>query len=173
MTPQTILLIAITFTGAATDMWRGKVYNWMTYPAALAGIALSFVTPAPGPWQSLAGLGGALVLFGILRKIGRMGAGDVKLMAAVGALKGLPFVIFASFYVIVVAGLAAIVLLAMNRRLVPTLRWAGSLALASLVPGRTPRPLEGGQTDMPLAPAIFLGTLWCLYLEAINGPFSF
>jgi prepilin peptidase CpaA len=145
----------------------------LTYPAALAGVALSLVSAPPSPWQCLAGLAGALLLFGALRQIGRMGAGDVKLMAAVGALKGLPFVVFGSFYILTVAALTAIAMLAMSGRLLPTLRWVGALAMSTVTPGRKPCPLIGAQTDMPLAPAIFVGTMWALYLEMVNGPFTF
>ena len=173
MTAQTILSIAITFVGAATDLRRGKVYNWLTYPAALGGLALSFVIAPPSPIQSIAGLGVALLLFGTLRKVGRMGAGDVKLMAAIGALQGPAFVLYAGFYTVVVAGIAAVLLLAANRRLVPTLRWAASLAVSSVVPGVASKRLAGGQTDMPLAPSIFVAVVYCAYLEAVRGPFSF
>ena len=173
MSVQTILVAAVTLTGAATDLRRGKVYNWLTYPAVVVGIALSLFAAPPSFGDSLAGAGGALLVFAVLRKLGRMGAGDVKLMAAVGALKGLPFVLYASYYSIVVAGLSAIMLLALNRRLVPTLRWGVSIAVSTVVPGVAPQRLEGGQTDMPLAPAIFLGTLYCLYLEAVAGPITF
>jgi prepilin peptidase CpaA len=170
---QTILLALVTFVGAYTDVRWGKVYNWLTYPAALVGLGLSFISPPPDPWQSLAGLGGALLIYGTLRKIGRMGAGDVKMMAVVGAFKGLPFVIFASVYIVVAAALAAIAILAFNGRLVSTLRWAATVTVSAVTPGVTPRPLDRRQTDMPLAPAIFIGCVWCLYLEAVNGPFTF
>jgi prepilin peptidase CpaA len=173
MTAQTILSIAVTLAGAVTDLRTGKVYNWLTYPAALAGLALAVVAAPPSPLQSAAGLGVGLLLFGTLRRIGRMGAGDVKLMAAVGALQGPAFVLYASFYTVVVAGMAAVLVLAANRRLVPTLRWAASVAASAVVPGVEPKRLEGGQTDMPLAPSIFVAVVYCIYLEAVRGPFSF
>ena len=112
-------------------------------------------------------------MYTILRKVGRMGAGDVKLMAAVGALKGFPFVVFASIYIIVVAGIASIFILAFERRLVPALRWVAATMVSLLVPNMEPLPFDGGKTEMPFAPAIFLGVLWCLYLEATYGAFSF
>jgi prepilin peptidase CpaA len=173
MLPQNIILAAVTLTATFTDMKWGKVYNWLTFPAAALGVALSFFFAPPDPWQSLLGLAGALVMYGILRKVGRMGAGDVKLMAAVGALKGLPFVVFASIYIIVIAGVASIVILAWERRLIPALRWVAATMASLLVPNMEPLPFDGGKTEMPFAPAIFLGVLWCLYLEATFGPFSF
>lgn len=173
MLPQTAVLIVVAATAAFTDMKWGKVYNWLTVPAAAAGVALSFFFPTPGPWQSLTGLAGALVMYAILRRVGRMGAGDVKLMAAVGALKGFPFVVFASIYIIVVAGIASILILAFERRLVPALRWVAATMASLLVPNLEPVPFEGGKTEMPFAPAILIGVLWCVYLEATYGAFSF
>lgn len=173
MHAQTIVLLAVTLTAAVTDATRGKVYNWLTYPAAVAGLVLSIVAAPPAPVESIVGLGLGLLLFGVLRRIGKMGAGDVKLMAAVGALKGPVFLVFASFYVIVAAGLAAIVVLAMKRRLIPTLRWATTLMVSTFVPGVPSRQLGVEQTDMPFAPAIFLGVAYAAVLEMAHGPFSF
>ena len=173
MTGQTMILIAVTLTAAVTDATRGKVYNWLTYPAAVAGLILSVVAAPPTPIESVVGLALGLLLFGALRRIGKMGAGDVKLMAAVGALKGPVFLVFASFYVIVAAGLAAIVVLAMKRRLVPTLRWAATLMVSAFVPGVGSRQLGVEQTEMPFAPAIFLGVAYAAALEMAYGQFSF
>ena len=174
MLPQDVIVVLVTFTGALTDVRSGKVYNWLTYPAALVGLALSFFFAPPDPWQSALALGGALLLNGILRTVGRMGARDLKLMAAIGALKGLPFVIFSSVYIILIAACAALVLLAWGGKLLPALRWMATTMVALLVPAvRPPASFDGGKAEMPFAPAIFIGTVWCLYLEAVRGPFAF
>ena len=73
----TMILVAVTLTGAITDAMHGKVYNWLTYPAAVLGVALSFAPGAPEPLESVAGFGLGLGLFGTLRGLGRMGGGDV------------------------------------------------------------------------------------------------
>ena len=169
----TVALVAVTLTGAITDATRGKVYNWLTYPTAALGLCIGLVAGQQALLESAGGLCAGLLLFGTLRRIGRMGAGDVKLMAAVGALKGPVFLVFASFYVIVAAGLGALVILAMKRRLIPTLRWAASLVLSSVIPGVPAGRLEAETMTMPFAPAIFVRTTYCVILEAIRGPFSF
>jgi prepilin peptidase CpaA len=174
MLPQDIIVATVTLASALTDVRRGKVYNWLTYPAALIGLVLSFFFAPPDPWQSALGLGGALLMYGILRKVGSMGAGDVKLMAAIGALKGLPFVVFSSIYIILIAACTALVLLAWGGKLLPALRWMGTTMVSLVVPAvRPPASFEGGKAEMPFAPAIFIGTVWCLYLEAVRGPFAF
>lgn len=90
-TPGVIVLVAV-LAAAVTDLWKFKVYNWLTLPLLLSGLIYQACT---GGLSGLAGsLGGVLLGFGVLLPfflLGGMGAGDVKLMAAVGAWAGAPF----------------------------------------------------------------------------------
>jgi prepilin peptidase CpaA len=100
--PVTVVLLA-ALTAAVTDVWSFKVPNAITLPLLLSGLAYHGVTGgAPG----LAGSAlGALFGFGILiafYAMGGVGAGDVKLMAAVGAWLGMPL----TFYVFLASALA-------------------------------------------------------------------
>ena len=172
MTIQNALVMLLMGICVFTDLRHGKIYNKLTYPAAILGIVISFFQPAPDPAQSAAGLIGALCLYGLLRRFSGMGAGDVKLMAAIGAFKGLPFIVFGSLYIFAFGCLAGVVVLAWKGRLIPALKWVGLTLVSVAVPGR-PRPAhEGEMTSMPFAPAIFLGAAYCIYLEIINGQFS-
>lgn len=174
MSLQTSLAILLTFVCAVTDIRRGKIYNKVTYPAAALGLGLSFLLAPPGPLTSAAGAVGALVGYGLLCRIGGMGAGDVKLMAALGALKGLPFVFFSSFYIFCAASFAGLLVLAWNGRLLPVAKWVAGTLAASVVPGLHPPRLEGGMTMMPFGPFIFIGTAACAVLESVYGrPFAF
>lgn len=85
----TLTLLAITFVAAFTDTRSGLIPNWLTLPALVI---------AP-PLQLLLGGTTALAcsLFGCvlcalvplcLFRAGAMGGGDVKLLAAIGALAG-------------------------------------------------------------------------------------
>jgi len=58
--------------------------------------------------------GGVFLLLSLLRR-GAMGAGDVKLAAAIGFLVGYPLVLTALFWGIVAGGIAALVLLLTRR----------------------------------------------------------
>jgi prepilin peptidase CpaA len=89
---------------AVTDLTRFKVYNLLTLPLLIAGLIYhSAAGGTGGLLQSVAGmlLGASILL--VFYVMGGMGAGDVKLMAALGAWLGVK----AIFYVFLVSALAA------------------------------------------------------------------
>jgi prepilin peptidase CpaA len=103
---------------AVTDLWQFRVHNLLTLPLLVGGLIYQSVTEgtsglANGLLGALFGFS-ALVLFWMM---GGMGAGDVKLMAGVGAWLGPTL----TFYVFIASSLAAgvysIVLVLTNRRL--------------------------------------------------------
>jgi len=98
--PVIVVLVA-AIVAAATDIWKFKVYNVLTLPLLVSGLLYHAFRAELA--DSLLG-----VLFGfasliVLYIIGGMGAGDVKLMAAVGAWLGMPL----TFYVFIASSLAA------------------------------------------------------------------
>jgi prepilin peptidase CpaA len=98
--PIVICLIAASIA-AVTDIWKFKVYNLLTLPLLVSG--LLYHALRADLLNSLVG-----ILFGFaaliaLYVIGGMGAGDVKLMAALGAWLGMPY----TFYVFIASSLAA------------------------------------------------------------------
>ncbi len=100
--PMAIVLVA-SLAAAVLDVWKFKIYNVVTLPLLASGLFYHGVLGGPG---ELAGsLLGLVFGFGILigfYVMGGMGAGDVKLMAAVGAWLGMPF----TFYVFIASSLA-------------------------------------------------------------------
>src|SRR5262249_6687453 len=100
-TTPIVVVLAAALIAAATDIWKFKVYNALTLPLLLSGLLYHGLRSEL--LDSLVG-----VLFGfaalvLLYVIGGMGAGDVKLMAAIGAWLGMPF----TFYVFIASSLAA------------------------------------------------------------------
>src|SRR3954468_19461743 len=80
---------ALVLTAAAIDFRSRRIPNWLTIAGVCAGLLLHGVTAG---WSGIGtSLGGMLLGFGvylILYCLRAMGAGDVKLMAAVGAIIG-------------------------------------------------------------------------------------
>src|SRR5436190_9991916 len=118
------VLIAALMWAVITDLRSRRIRNQLTYPAMAIGFAANAVTSGWGGLSSstlgsLAALGIMLIPF----VMGAMGAGDVKLLLAVGALKGPHFVLLVAIYGSVAGGLLALYYLAKERRVTSTLRY--------------------------------------------------
>jgi prepilin peptidase CpaA len=170
---QNAVVLLLTAICAVTDLHSGKIYNKLTYPAAVLGLLFGLLPGALLPAQRLAGLLVALLIFGLLRSLSGMGAGDVKLMAAIGAFKGAAFVCYSSIYIVCFACLIGLGVLAWQGRLLSSAKWVGGTLLAVVLPGLSRPVLQDGMTTMPFGPAIFLGTAYAIYLEYVYGAFTF
>jgi prepilin peptidase CpaA len=102
MIPFAVVLMAVIAAGV-TDVRSFRIPNFLTLPLAISGAVFHVVVHGPtGLQNSILGLlFGGLVLM-LLYLTGGVGAGDVKLLAAVGAWLGVPTIV----YVFVVAALA-------------------------------------------------------------------
>jgi prepilin peptidase CpaA len=76
----------VLVVAAVIDGWKLKVPNWITFPMILTGWVYSFASGgwAGLGWSLLATFFGLALLYGIYM-VGGMGAGDVKLLAGIGA----------------------------------------------------------------------------------------
>lgn len=89
---------------AVIDGWQLKVPNWLTFPFVMAGwVYCGIAFGWPGVGWSLLGTAAGLALLLPAYAIGGMGAGDVKLLAGVGAWIG-PEVTFYAFCVSAIFG---------------------------------------------------------------------
>ena len=79
-----VLLIAVI-----SDIRLHKIPNWLTYPAMMGAIIYHTSTRGIGGFlYSVEGVGAGFAVLIIFYLMGGMGAGDVKLMGAVGGLLG-------------------------------------------------------------------------------------
>lgn len=96
--------------------------------------------------------------------LGATGAGDVKLMAAVGAIVGPALVIPAFLFTSIAGGVLAIIVAARRRRLGATLAQTGRLVTA---PGEAPREIRAATSVSRFAygPAIAAGTVLAVLIR--------
>ena len=164
--PATSILLAVLVVLAAIwDIrWR-RIPNWLTLSGTVLGFALSWFLEAPGLVSSLEGLALAFAVYFILYLLRGMGAGDVKLMAAVGATAGMMNWLGILFGTAVAGAIAGIVMIVLKGRFRGTmfnlLRILGSLGR-----GRAPYKdnpdldiASGAALRLPHGVMIALGTL--------------
>lgn len=83
------VLLAVAVVCAITDLWKGKIYNAVTYPAMAIGVVLALAQHgAPGIFYALGGFAVGFFPAFVLFALGGMGGGDVKLLGAIGAIAG-------------------------------------------------------------------------------------
>jgi prepilin peptidase CpaA len=171
--PTLVVLTVAVFT----DLRYRRIPNWLVFPFLLAGIVVS---PWRHDWngnshgfgwnglgQSFAGLGLALLIYGLLFWMGGMGAGDVKLCAAVGAWIGPAQLFFALIVTGIAGGIMVLCWAALGGFFKELLTGTSNLAFGWRQRGmhRDPsltlaNPLK---RKMPYAPAIAVGTLMSFF----------
>jgi prepilin peptidase CpaA len=103
------LLSATLVIAAVIDGWKLKVPNWITFPLIAAGWVYSTVYFGwPGLGWSLLGTTVGLALLLPAYAIGGMGAGDVKLLAGIGAWVWATTTLYAFCVSAVVGGVIAV-----------------------------------------------------------------
>jgi prepilin peptidase CpaA len=113
----------IALAAGYTDWRTRRIPNWLTVPGLLAGIALNALAAGwPGTKDSLlgAGLGLALLLPFVVIRV--LGAGDWKLVGALGACLGLQHLPMVLLVSVLVNGAMAIAMIIQKKRMLQTLR---------------------------------------------------
>src|SRR5260370_10262359 len=125
ITPQTIWMLAlgVTLLAGWVDFRTRKIPNWLTVPALILGIGVRILAAGwPGAKASLEGAGLALVLLLPFVLLRGLGAGDWKLMGAVGAFLGPLMFLFVLLGSILVSGLMAMVAIMRTHRAFDSIR---------------------------------------------------
>lgn len=113
----TVLIIC-----AITDLWQRRIPNLLTYPTILAALTVyCFMEGWNGFSFSLGGLSFGVVVFLLPYLLGGMGAGDVKLMGAVGAVLGFQQTAFSFLFIVICGGILALAYMISRRSLKETL----------------------------------------------------
>src|SRR5262245_50493918 len=115
MTTTSIIALSVAAAACVTDLRSRRIPNVLTLGAALAAMVFAGVS---GGWAALlsAGAGwvvGAAVFF-LPFALGGLGAGDVKLLAALGAWLGPHDAIWVALYTGIAGGIGALIVAAAN-----------------------------------------------------------
>ncbi|MHC5039539.1 MAG: A24 family peptidase [Planctomycetota bacterium] len=175
-----VALFLLLIVSAYTDITRNKVYNWCTFTGMGLGLGLAYM--AGGIREevdfnlvnSLVGLlaGGGIILFFSL--FGGIGLGDVKLMAAVGALTGFPFVLSSLLYSSLIGFVIAIGMLLWRGRVREGLAKSAKFAFRWKKEGSEDTPVTPGDDKkrspetIPFGAAIAFGTLCAFFLSMVQ-----
>ena len=152
-------LVAGLAIATVIDLRTRRIPNELT--AAIAGVGLGLAatgTSGIGVAASFAGffLGLLLMMPGYM--LGATGAGDVKLMGAVGAVMGPALVVSAFLFTAIAGGVLAVFVAVRRQRLTETLARTGQLVAG---PGDAPQTIRGATSASRFAygPAIAIGTV--------------
>jgi prepilin peptidase CpaA len=133
-----IFLEVLVIVAAIWDIRTRRIPNWLTLSGVILSVALNtFLYEINGLWFSLKGLGVAFGVYFVLYLLRAMGAGDVKLMAAVGAAAGAGNWLGILVLTSIAGAVAGLLLVAFKGRLRKTLGNLG-LIISSLGRGRAP-----------------------------------
>ncbi len=163
-----LLLIPLTTLITYYDVRYRRIPNAYVLATLFSGLVLNITV---GGWEGgLASLkGGALafVLMLFLHIFSAMGAGDVKLFGAIGAVIGVSLVFQTFLVVLVTGGVLAVIVSARNGRLRETFNRVKLIFLNLLSgwqPPRFPSPPDRSAT-IPYGVAITFGTLISLMIS--------
>jgi len=166
--------MAVVLGAAVYDVRYRRIPNWISVSGVLLGFALNtFLYQGwPGFRHSLIGFAVGFCAYLTLYALRAMGAGDVKLMGAVGAIVGWPdwFGIF--IVTAIVGGIMALILVAVRKRVKSTF-WNLGFIVNEMKSGR---PAYVGKEELdvhhptalglPHGAVIAVGTLFYLALAA-------
>jgi prepilin peptidase CpaA len=118
-----ILTLALTFLAALLDWRSSRIPNWLTVPGLLSGVVVhSLIAGWHGTLFALEGAGLALLVLLPLVLLRALGAGDWKLMGAVGAFVGPVMFLFVLLGSIFASGIMAIVQVYRTGRVLETVK---------------------------------------------------
>jgi prepilin peptidase CpaA len=132
-----VVLMTVLIAAAIYDVRYRRIPNWVSVGGVLLGIVINTLIGEPGGGLlfSLAGLAVGFGIYMVLYILRAMGAGDVKLMAAVGALVGWKAWFGVFFTTAIVGGLMALLLVLVRGRLKRTL-WNVGFIVSEMGHGR-------------------------------------
>jgi prepilin peptidase CpaA len=141
----TVLMLGFAVTAAITDAFRHKIYNWTTYTGIVTAVVTAALATLLSGWdrsaavigslplgQSLLGLLACGAIMLVCYVFFRIGGGDVKLLAMLGAFMGPENGILVLLWTFVLGGAVGLITLIWKIGAVRLLNTIGRYAAAAL-----------------------------------------
>lgn len=168
-------LSAFLLVASVIDLRTRRIPNWLVGSGMLCALAVHALAPkgnglfdfwwgSPGLTQPLFGVLAGLALFMPLHLLRAVGAGDVKLLAMVGAWLGPQLLLGATLLTLVAGGVMSVVVMLASRSSRQVLENVRLMLTTSMIGAQTGNltPLHApmlSQLRLPYALAITLGTV--------------
>ncbi len=160
-----VVLLGVCLTAAVTDLRWHKIPDWLTWPALGVGLVTRFAFHGLqglfdlGLVSALVGAGFCFIVFGLFAIWGKgMGAGDVKLITALGALVGFQHSLTCVMTTAICGGVLGLILLVSRSKLLSA---DGGLWRATFVT----RVGDSDRVTLPYALPIALGAVWATLIK--------
>ena len=174
-----VLLLAV-LVASVTDLRARRIPNWLTVSTLLLGFALNaliaYPSPLEGVWLSTKGFALAFAVNLVMYMLHMTGAGDLKLLAAVGAMVGCSDFVGIFFLTALIGGVLAVVLMLLKGRVRQTL-WNVGYMVGELMKWQAPHvtreQLDVGSSKalrLPGAVRICLGVVAFLVMARVWSP---
>jgi prepilin peptidase CpaA len=158
-------LVAVLIA-TVTDLRSRRIPNWLVFPFLITGFAVSgWLNGWHGVAHSAEGMALAFLVFGVFFWLGGMGAGDVKLAAAIGAWIGPQQTMIALVLIALAGGVMALGWALAGGFATELFQETGNLILGRKKQAGDDNPTlpdmarSAMRRKMPYAPAIAIGTL--------------
>jgi prepilin peptidase CpaA len=160
---EILFLFVILIVSTIADLRSHKIPNWLTFPSMIVGISFyTIFKGSEGFFFSIEGVGVGIAVFMIPYLFGGTGAGDVKLMGAVGGFLGPKGVFIAFLFTSIVGGIYALILLIYHGYFRDIIKRYGSMFKALILTKRfiyLPSSCKKGKPKLCYGVAIALGTI--------------
>lgn len=116
---QNLALASVLIICFLTDLKEQRIYNKVIYPALIAAVILNSISYGFNGFKlTVTGFAVGLAILLVPYFLGGIGAGDVKLLALIGAFKGSIFVMNTAIYMALIGGIIALIIILVHKQTV-------------------------------------------------------
>lgn len=171
MNPAHLTLALFVVTAAALDLHARRIPNWLNLAGAACGLAASALSGgAAAALDSVLGLGAGLLMLLPFFALRVLGAGDVKMLAAIGSFAGPLGVLACGLYAMIAGGVLALAAMLAGGRWKAARRnlhtmFLGLLLRAQGAQGPVADLEKHSAARLPYGVALAAGTLCWIFLQ--------